>query len=63
MSENDETQDADPAKSGKAIDGKDPHAGEAFVPPTDGSWIPRSRFDQILGKVGALEARLADATK
>ena len=38
----------------------DPATGDpkVFVPPTDGSWIPRERFDQVLGKMGALEAKL-----
>ncbi len=36
------------------------HAGQTeFVPPKDGSWVPRERFDHVARRVAALEAQAA----
>ncbi len=56
MSEDSQTE----LGTGEGGDQEGTHAASAeFVPPSDGSWVPRSRLDSVLQDVGRLNAQLA----
>ena len=59
MAEEAKVDDAEAEKAAKALKDKASHAEEEFVPPTDGSWVPKARLDQVLGSVDRLTAELA----
>ena len=59
MAEEPIVDDAEAEKAAKALKDKASHVEEKFVPPTDGSWIPKARLDQVLGSVDRLTAELA----